>query len=99
MAAQQKERQRRREWEGRCDDLAREKREQAGRHREEVRSHGLLFSQYICLGPQQQCPVKTRCLVDCYPALPSVEPIFDGTDKPRAKTSALMVIQVACSDW
>lgn len=38
MAAQQKERQQRREWEARCDDHVRDKREQAKRHGEEIRS-------------------------------------------------------------
>ncbi|CAM9108729.1 unnamed protein product, partial [Pylaiella littoralis] len=37
-AALQKERQLRREWEGRCDDHVRDKREQAKLHREELRS-------------------------------------------------------------
>eukprot|EP00752_Nemacystus_decipiens_P016426 g14683.t1 len=38
VAAQQKERQQRKEWEARCDDLVREKREQAKRHSEELRN-------------------------------------------------------------
>lgn len=39
LAANKKERQQRREWEARCDEHVRDKREQAKRSREEVRGH------------------------------------------------------------